>query len=180
MYLATNIRYTKWRAYLLQEDISLGHLPDGSECVLHDTHDRLVCLRGDDLSRCHVNVLHLSSCLHTLRNVQVHLVPVKVSVIRWGTARKRLSKCYELLCDSIYFYLSLPSNNGFCNQTRNLTPLYMSESLNFKIRAWMLIALIWVKVLLTETIKIELRLIDTIKSPSTKCKFWYFTSQWVV
>lgn len=68
--------------YLFKEHIPLGHLPDGSECVLYNTHDRLVGLGCDDHAGCDVEVLNLGTGLHALWYVQVHLVSIKVSVVR--------------------------------------------------------------------------------------------------
>ena len=70
--------------FLVNEDVPLGHLPDGGEGVLHNAHDGLVALRGDDLPRRDMDVLNLGSGLHGLRHVEVHLVPVKVSVVGRG------------------------------------------------------------------------------------------------
>ena len=58
--------------FLVNEHVPLGHLPDGGEGVLHNTHDRLVALRSDDLPRRDVDVLHLGH-LAIIRFTKMHL-----------------------------------------------------------------------------------------------------------
>ena len=63
------------------EDISLGHLTNSTERVLHNTHDGLVGLGRDDHTRHGRQVVDLGAGLQGLGQVQVHLVSVKVSVV---------------------------------------------------------------------------------------------------
>ena len=69
---------------LLDEHVSLGHHAAGGEGVLHDTHHGSVALRGHDVPRNHQQLLNLRLRLEALGHVQVHLVPVKVSVVGSG------------------------------------------------------------------------------------------------
>jgi hypothetical protein len=67
---------------LCQEHISPTHLVHTSQCILHDTHERTISLRRNDIERNHAELHDLSSSLLCLRNVQVHLVAIEIGVVR--------------------------------------------------------------------------------------------------
>ena len=69
---------------LVDEHVPLGHFPDGAERILDNTHDGFIGLRRNDLTRRHVDVLQLRPGLHGLGHVKVHLVSVKISIVRRG------------------------------------------------------------------------------------------------
>ena len=66
----------------VHEAVAEGKLADAAQRVLDDTHDGLVGLRRDDVARDGANVDQLGAGLFRLRHVQVHLVAVKVGVVR--------------------------------------------------------------------------------------------------
>ena len=47
---------------------------------LHNTHNRFVWLGCNNLSRCQMNIKNFSSCFHTLWNVQIHFISIKISL----------------------------------------------------------------------------------------------------
>jgi hypothetical protein len=63
----------------VHEAIPQGELADAAEGVLDDTHDRLVCLRRDDLPGNGGNLAQLGARLLRLRDVQVHFVAVEAA-----------------------------------------------------------------------------------------------------
>lgn len=82
-----------WTTHPLKEDVSLGELAHGGECVLHNTHDRPVALWRDNHARHHGQLLDLGPCLQGLWQVQVHLIPIKVCIVRsCHTAAKERSQ----------------------------------------------------------------------------------------
>lgn len=80
--LFSNFLPALYKHYLLDEDVSFGELSDSGEGVLYDTHDRFVRLWCDDLTGYHHDLGYLCSGLHWLWHVEVHLVAVKVCIVR--------------------------------------------------------------------------------------------------
>lgn len=74
--------------YPVQEDIPLGHFPDGCQGVLYNTHDRPVGLRGDDHPGYQGQVRDLSLGFQGLGQVEVHLISIKVSIVWSGYTMK--------------------------------------------------------------------------------------------
>mmetsp|Transcript_25765 Transcript_25765/g.81410 ORF Transcript_25765/g.81410 Transcript_25765/m.81410 type:complete len:234 (+) Transcript_25765:3057-3758(+) len=69
---------------LLDEVVPSGEAPRAEERVLNDAHHGLVRLRRDDAPRHRHDLGGLCPCLHALHHVQVHLVAIKVGVVRRG------------------------------------------------------------------------------------------------
>jgi len=72
----------RFETYLIEERVPSRHLIHGGQRVLHDTHDRTVGLWGDDHTGYRRELTDLSPCLEGLREMKVHLVTIKVSVVR--------------------------------------------------------------------------------------------------
>lgn len=66
----------------LQEDVSLSEFAHCCECVLHNAHDRAITLGSDNHAWHHGKLLDLCPSLQRLWQVQVHLIPIEVSIIR--------------------------------------------------------------------------------------------------
>mmetsp|Transcript_11451 Transcript_11451/g.22494 ORF Transcript_11451/g.22494 Transcript_11451/m.22494 type:complete len:848 (-) Transcript_11451:1065-3608(-) len=66
----------------VKKNVTASHAPRSQKGVLHNTHDRTVTLGGDN----HLVHHHVGFCLGTgcqaLRHVQVHLITIKISVVR--------------------------------------------------------------------------------------------------
>lgn len=76
--------------YVFNKGVSLCELERRAQRVLHNTHDRLVCRRCDDLARHSHDFRDFRARLDALRQVQVHLVAVEIGVVRTrDTARGR-------------------------------------------------------------------------------------------
>lgn len=65
-----------------KEGVSHCEEIDSQQCILHDTHDRRVVLRRNDLFGNMGDVFKFRDSLIRLRDVHVHLITVKVSVVR--------------------------------------------------------------------------------------------------
>ncbi len=83
MYIKNN-NPTSCYIYLLNENISLGHLGDRGERILHNAHDWSVRLRRENVPGHHQHLLNLRLSLQALRHMQVHLISVKVSIVGRG------------------------------------------------------------------------------------------------
>lgn len=82
--------------YPLQEDVSLSELAHCSKRVLHNAHDRAIALGGDNHAWHHGKLLDLSPSLKRLWKVQIHLIPIEVSIVRSGhTAVTERSQSWE-------------------------------------------------------------------------------------
>mmetsp|Transcript_26622 Transcript_26622/g.66902 ORF Transcript_26622/g.66902 Transcript_26622/m.66902 type:complete len:605 (+) Transcript_26622:2725-4539(+) len=68
----------------LQEGVLARHQRGGEQGILHHTDHRFVRLRTDDLPRDHHQLADLGARLQRLRHVHVHLVTVKIGVVRRG------------------------------------------------------------------------------------------------
>ena len=66
----------------VQQAITQAELADPAQCVLDDAHHGLVRLRRHDLPRHPGDLGQLGTCFLALRDMQVHLITVKVGVIR--------------------------------------------------------------------------------------------------
>lgn len=70
-----------------KEGVAHGEEIDAQQCILHDTHDRGVVLRGNDLLGDVGDVLQLRNGLVRLGNMHVHLVAVEVCIV-WSADRQ--------------------------------------------------------------------------------------------
>lgn len=66
----------------LNKSVSLSEQHDSEQGILYNTHDRLVILWGDYLFwDCH-DLFDLSFCLVALWDVHIHLITIKISIVR--------------------------------------------------------------------------------------------------
>lgn len=72
------------KPHSVQEDVSLGELADSCQRVLHNTHDGPVGLGCDDHTGHHSQLLDLCPGLQRLGQVEIHLIPIKVSIVWCG------------------------------------------------------------------------------------------------
>ncbi|GBE61230.1 CDP-glycerol:poly(glycerophosphate) glycerophosphotransferase, putative [Babesia ovata] len=69
---------------LRQEAVSARELADTQQGVLHDTHDRTVTLRGDNLLRHKHEVFYLRTRFVRLGEMEVHFVSIEIRIVRRG------------------------------------------------------------------------------------------------
>ena len=80
---------TTFISYPVQEYVPLSHFPDGCQCVLYNAHDWSVSLGGDDHSGNQGQIGDLRLCLQGLRQVEIHLISIKISIVRGGYTKVR-------------------------------------------------------------------------------------------